>query len=139
MKNGREIVVDQVEWIQEVWKTRQVPQEWKNNTLVPLHKKKDWKEGKNYRRISLLVIPKKVLALLLQMNAGSNLPNPGHQLAIRSYPESLTKCQRGVCVCLKSMRMCVCEVHTRVCEVMKMIAWRLRGHWKTVIWGDLRS
>ena len=33
--------------------------------LVPLYKKKDRKECTNYRRISLLSIPGKVLALLL--------------------------------------------------------------------------
>lgn len=45
-----------VELIQEVWRTRQVPEEWKDTTLVPLHKKK---ECKNYRGISLLSIPGK--------------------------------------------------------------------------------
>ena len=54
-----------VELIQEVWKTRQVLQEWKNVTLVPLHEKKDQKECKNYRGISLLSIEGKVLALVL--------------------------------------------------------------------------
>ena len=54
-----------VELIQEVWKTRQVLQEWKNATLVPLHEKKDQKECKNYRGISLLSISGKVITLVL--------------------------------------------------------------------------
>ena len=54
-----------VELIQVVWKTRQVLQEWKNATLVPLHKKKLQKECKNYRGISLLSIPRKVLTIVL--------------------------------------------------------------------------
>ena len=49
LKNGGEAVVDWVtELVQEVWRTRQVPQEWKNATLVPLFKKKDWKICNNY-------------------------------------------------------------------------------------------
>ena len=66
VKSGGETMMDWlVELIQEVWKTRRVPQEWKNATLVPLHKKKDQKECKNYRGISLLSIPRKVLTLVL--------------------------------------------------------------------------
>ena len=58
VKSGGEAMIDWlVELFQEVWKTRRVSQEWKNATLVPLHKKKDWKECKNYRRMSLLSIP----------------------------------------------------------------------------------
>ena len=42
VKSGGETMMDWlVELIQEVWKTRRVPQEWKNVTLVLLHKKKD--------------------------------------------------------------------------------------------------
>ena len=54
-----------LELIQEVWRAERVPQEWKDSTLVPLHKKKDRKECTNYRGISLLSIPGKVLALVL--------------------------------------------------------------------------
>ena len=43
----------------------QVPSEWKSGTLVPHHKKKDKKVGDNYRGISLLNVPGKVLALTL--------------------------------------------------------------------------
>ena len=42
LKNGGEAMVDWVtELVQEVWRTRQVPQEWKDAMLVPLFKKKD--------------------------------------------------------------------------------------------------
>ena len=58
-----------IEWLtelmQEAWKTRQVPQEWKNAMLIPLFKKKDRKQCDNDRGISLLSVPGKVLALIL--------------------------------------------------------------------------
>ena len=66
LKNGGEAMVDWVtELVQEVWRTRKVPQEWKDATLVPLFKKKDRKICDNYRGISLLSVPGKVLALIL--------------------------------------------------------------------------
>ena len=66
LKNGGETVIEWLtELMQEVWRTRQVPQEWKNATLIPLFKKKDRKQCDNYRGISLLSVPGKVLALIL--------------------------------------------------------------------------
>ena len=66
VKKGGETMVNWLlELIQEVWRTGRVPQEWKDSTLVPLHKKKDRKECTNYRGISLLSVPGKVLALVL--------------------------------------------------------------------------
>ena len=42
LKSRGEAIVDWViELVQEVWRTRQVPQEWENATLMPLFKKKD--------------------------------------------------------------------------------------------------
>ena len=65
LKNGEEAMVDWVtELVQEVWRTRQVPQEWKDAMLVPLFKK-DRKIYDNYRGISLLSVPGKLLALIL--------------------------------------------------------------------------
>ena len=58
MKKGGETMINWLlELIQEVWRTGRVPQEWKDSTLVPLHKKKDRKECTNYRGISLLSVP----------------------------------------------------------------------------------
>lgn len=40
VKNGGKTMIDWLmETIQEVWRTGQIPQEWKDATLVPLHKK----------------------------------------------------------------------------------------------------
>lgn len=64
VKKGGETMVDWLlEPIQEVWRAGRALQEWKDSTLVPLHK--DRKECTNYREISLLSIPGKVLALVL--------------------------------------------------------------------------
>ena len=54
-----------MELLQEVWKAKQVPQDWKNATLVPIHKKKDRRVCSNYRGVSLLSVPGKVLSLIL--------------------------------------------------------------------------
>ena len=64
LKNGGEAMIDWLwELLQMVWRTRQVPSEWKSATLVPLHKK-TYKVCDNYRGISLLNVPGKVLALI---------------------------------------------------------------------------
>ena len=66
LKNGGDAMIDWLlEILQEVWKTKQVPSEWKKAVLVPLHKKKDRKTCDNYRSISLLSVPGKVLSLVL--------------------------------------------------------------------------
>ena len=66
VKNGGEAMIDwMMELVQEVWKTRQVPQEWRNATLVPIYKKRDRRVCGNYRGVSLLSVPGKVLTLIL--------------------------------------------------------------------------
>ena len=66
LKSGGSAVIDWLtELLQEIWRTRQVPQEWKDATLVPLHKKKNKKICDNYRGVALLNVPSKVLALIL--------------------------------------------------------------------------
>ena len=66
LKSGGSAVIDWLtELLEEVWSTRQIPQEWKDATLVPLHKKKDKKICDNYRGVALLSVPGKVLALII--------------------------------------------------------------------------
>ena len=66
VKSGGQTMIDWLwELLKEVWKTEQVPQEWKNATLIPLYKK-DQKVCSKYRGIALLSIPGKVLTSLLQ-------------------------------------------------------------------------
>ena len=66
LKSGRDTVIDWLtELMQEVWRTRKVPQDWRNATLIPLFKKKNRTQCNNYRGISLLSVPGKVLTLIL--------------------------------------------------------------------------
>ena len=65
LKNRGEVMIDWLlEILQEVWRTKQLPSEWKKSILVPVHKK-DRKVCANYRGISLLSIPGKLLSLVL--------------------------------------------------------------------------
>ena len=66
VKNGGQVMVDWLwELLREVWRTKGVPQEWKNAILIPLHKKRSRKDCNNYRGIALLSVPGKVLSLIL--------------------------------------------------------------------------
>ena len=66
LKSGEETVI---KWLtklmQEVWQTKKVPQYWRNVTLIPLFKKNDRTQCNNYRGVSLLSVPGKVLSLIL--------------------------------------------------------------------------
>ena len=52
LKYGREVVIDWLtEVIQQVWQSGNIPQEWKDATLIPVHKKRARNECDNYRGI----------------------------------------------------------------------------------------
>ena len=53
-----------------VWMTGEVPQEWKNNTIKVLHKKKDRTECSNYRGLSLVAYAGKVLLKIVANRLG---------------------------------------------------------------------
>ena len=49
-------------WIcQQIWKTQQWPQDWKRSVFIPIPKKGNAKECSNYRTISLISNPGKVM------------------------------------------------------------------------------
>ena len=51
---------------QQIWKTRQWPQDWKRSVFVPIPKKDNAKECSNYRRIALISHASKVMLKILQ-------------------------------------------------------------------------
>ena len=52
--------------VQTIWRTEQVPLRWRKAVIVPIHKKGDNRECKNYRGISLLSIVGKVFMKIIQ-------------------------------------------------------------------------
>ena len=51
---------------QQVWKTRQWPQDWKRSVFIPIPKKGNAKECSNYRTIALISHASKVMLKILQ-------------------------------------------------------------------------
>ena len=51
---------------QQIWKTRQWPQDWKTVVLVPIPKKGNAKECSNYRTIALISHASKVMLKILE-------------------------------------------------------------------------
>ena len=52
---------------QQIWKTRQWPQDWKRLVFVPIPKKGNAKESSNYRTIGLISHASKVMLKILQI------------------------------------------------------------------------
>ena len=59
-----------MEWLHRImnraWKSGMVPDDWRKALVVPVHKKGSKLQCKNYRGISLLSIPGKVYAKILE-------------------------------------------------------------------------
>ena len=51
---------------QQIWKTRQQPQDWKRSVFIPIPKKGNAKECSNYRTIALILHTSKVMLKILQ-------------------------------------------------------------------------
>ena len=51
---------------QQIWKTRQWPQDWKGSVFIPIPKKGNAKEDSNYRTIALISHTSKVMLKILQ-------------------------------------------------------------------------
>ena len=66
LKAGRAVVV---KWLHRImslaWDNGQVPEDWRRAVIVPVHKKGSNMKCENYRGISLLSIPSKVYARIL--------------------------------------------------------------------------
>ena len=51
---------------QQIWKTQQWPQDWKNSVFIPIPKKGNAKECSNYRATALISYASKVILKILQ-------------------------------------------------------------------------
>ena len=67
LKAGGEILVKQLHSIlQLIWHTEEIPRQWKRGIIIPVFKKGDSQDCKNYRGISLLSIVGKVFIGIIQ-------------------------------------------------------------------------
>ena len=51
---------------QQIWKTKQQPQDWKRSVFIPIPKKGNAKECSNYHTIALILHTNKVMPQILQ-------------------------------------------------------------------------
>ena len=51
---------------QQIWKTYQLPQNWRRSVFIPIPKKANAKESSNYRTIVLILNTRKVMLKILQ-------------------------------------------------------------------------
>ena len=51
---------------QQIWKTQQLPQDWKRSVFIPIPKKGNAKECSNYHTIALILHARKVMLKILQ-------------------------------------------------------------------------
>ncbi|KAI8486085.1 hypothetical protein Bbelb_361850 [Branchiostoma belcheri] len=72
LKHGGEVVVDKyTELCQKIWVEKRWPKDWTQSLVIPLPKKGNLRQCKNYRTISLISHPSKIMlkVLLKRLNA----------------------------------------------------------------------
>lgn len=66
LKAGSEETVEMLHnLLNRVWQEKKIPQEWKEAVIIPSHKKGSKSQCQNYRGISLLSVPSKVLTRII--------------------------------------------------------------------------
>ena len=70
---------------QQIWKTQQLPQDWKRSVFIPIPKKGNAKEYSNFRTISLISHASKIMLTILQVRLQQymNCELPDVQAAFR--------------------------------------------------------
>ena len=61
--------------LQQIWKTRQWPQDWKRSVFIPIPKKGNAKECSNYHTIALISQSSKVMLIILQIRLQQYVKN----------------------------------------------------------------
>ena len=61
---------------QQIWKTRQWPQDWKGSVFIPILKKSNAKECSNYHTIALISHASKVMLQILQARLQQTVREP---------------------------------------------------------------
>ena len=72
---------------QQIWKTRQWPQDWKRLVFIPIPNKGNAKECSNYRTIALILHASKVMFKILQARL--------HQYVNRELPDVQAGLRKG--------------------------------------------
>jgi hypothetical protein len=66
IKAGRRTIRSEIQYlINSVWNKEELPEEWKESTILPIYKKGYKTDCTNYRRISLLPTTYKILSNIL--------------------------------------------------------------------------
>ena len=66
LKKGGKVIIERL-WdiIKRIWEKEEIPTEWQEAVVVPIHKKGEKEDCGNYRGISLLSIPYKVMSKII--------------------------------------------------------------------------
>ena len=89
---------------QQIWKTQQLPQDWKRSVFIPIPKKGNVRECSNYRTIALISHASKVMLKILQARLQQyvNCELPDFQAVLEKAEEpEITTDKRHLKSCLK--------------------------------------
>jgi len=71
LKNGRDAVINKLTKIcNTAWETGQLPRDWQDGIIIPLPKKGNLSDCNNWRGVTLLSVPGKVMASVTVQDQG---------------------------------------------------------------------
>ena len=80
IKAGGDVILHRLHsLLRTIWRTEQVPRTWQKAVIVPIHKKGDNQNCKNYRGISLLSITGKVFMKIIQSRLQRHYEQTGRE------------------------------------------------------------
>lgn len=112
MGNAGNLLLHEI--INEAWRNKTVPREWKRSIIVPIYKKGDRKECSNYRGVSLLCTAYKIYERIIEQRLRKDMENrlhetqsgfrPGHSIqdhifTIRNMSEKLLAQDKELLIC----------------------------------------